>query len=125
MFHIDGLTFGIVICNDSNFAEPAQTITAAGATAMFVPSNNALPVSRADVVAEARNVDIARARENNLWVIRADVAGRYGDRLSWGSSCIVDPEGTLLQEGLPLTEGVLVAEVEPTSNPRSDGGHLR
>lgn len=125
VFRIDGLTFGIVICNDSNFAEPAQAIAAAGATVMFVPSNNALPAALANVVAEARNVDVARAREHKLWVVRADVAGRNGDRLSWGSSCIVDPEGTVLQLGLPLTEGILVADIGPASKPRSDGGRLR
>ena len=64
-----------------------------GATALFVPTNNGLPPEKADVVVDARNADIARAMENSVWVIRADVAGRTADLVSYGSSGIVDPDG--------------------------------
>ncbi len=86
-----GLTFGIVICNDSNYSEPARAMAVQGATAIFVPTNCALPVEKADVVGDARKADIALARDNGVWVIRADVAGRAGDLVSYGSSAIVDP----------------------------------
>jgi predicted amidohydrolase len=82
VFHVGGLTFGIVICNDSNFAEPATRMAARGARALFVPTNNGLPLARAhaEIVAGARNADLTRALESRVWVIRADVAGRT-DRL--------------------------------------------
>ena len=98
LFRIDDLTFGIIICNDSNYSEPARLIAAQGATALFVPSNNALPPARAsaELIEEARKADIARAVENNLWVIRADVAGRNEALVSYGSSGIVDPTGTVV-----------------------------
>src|SRR5436305_705469 len=47
IFQVEGLTLGIIICNDSNFAEPAKTMAAQGATVLFVPTNNALPKGRA------------------------------------------------------------------------------
>ena len=99
VFTVDGLTFGIVICNDSNFPEPAKTMTAKGTTALFVPTNNGLPPSRAsaELVSEARSVDAARARENKVWVIRADVAGRSDELVSYGSSHIIDPNGMVVQ----------------------------
>jgi len=119
VFTVGGLTFGIVICYDSNFPEPARLMASQGATALFVPTNNGLPLERADVGGDARKADIARARENSVWVIRADVAGRTRDLVSYGSSGIVDPEGTVLQSAQRLTEDLLVAELK-TAALRSD-----
>ena len=112
VFRVGGLTFGIVICNDSNHPEPARLMASQGATALFVPTNNGLPPEKADVVAHARNADIARARENSVSVIRADVAGRTADLVSYGSSGIVDPEGTVLQSARRLTEDLLIVDLD-------------
>lgn len=121
VFSVGGLTFGILICNDSNFPEPARIMASQGATVLFVPTNNGLPPERADVVEDARNADIARARENNAWVIRADVAGRTAGLVSFGSSCVVDPDGTVLQSARRLTEELLVADLDPASRERRFG----
>jgi len=83
-----------------------------GATALFIPTNNGLPPQKADVAAHARNVDIALARENNISVIRADVAGRTHGMVSYGSSGIVDPHGRVLQSAQRLTEELIVADLE-------------
>jgi predicted amidohydrolase len=111
LFTIGSLTFGIMICNDSNYPELAADMTAHGAQAIFLPSNNSLPPERADVVAASRAVDIARARNNEVMIVRADVAGRTADRVSFGSSAIVDAGGTLLRAGKVLSEDILVAEI--------------
>src|ERR1700686_3267273 len=108
VFQIGRLTFGILICNDSNYPEPARIMASQGATALFVPTNNGLPLEKADVVGDARDADIARAKENNVWVIRADVAGRTADLVSYGSSGIVDPDGTVIQSAQRLNEDLLV-----------------
>jgi predicted amidohydrolase len=112
LFTLGSLSFGIMICNDSNYPELAADMTARGARIIFVPSNNSLPPERADVVALSRAVDIARAKDNKVMIVRADVAGRTGDRASFGSSAIVDTRGTILRTGETLSEGILVAEVE-------------
>ena len=113
VFRVGELTFGIVICNDSNYSEPARLMAAQGATALFVPTNNGLPPARAgaELVAEARNVDIARAVENSMWVIRADVAGRTEKLVSWGSSGIVDPDGRVVQSARQWNEDLIVADL--------------
>ena len=85
---------------------------AQGATALFVPSNNGLPLQKADVVDDARNVDIARAIENSVSVVRSDVAGRTADLVSYGSSGIVDPDGKILQSAQRLSEDLLVADLD-------------
>jgi predicted amidohydrolase len=114
VFEVGELRFGIVLCNDSNYPELAARISAQGATALFVPTNNGLPPTRPgeELVAQARNADIARATENRIWVIRADVAGRTDELMSYGSSGIVNPEGTVVQSARPLTEDLIVAEIE-------------
>ena len=113
VFSVGALTFGIVICNDSNYSEPARSMANQGATALFVPTNCALPVEKADVVDDARKADIALARDNSVWVIRADVAGRTGTLLSYGSSGIVDPDGMVVQSARRLSEDLLVADIVP------------
>jgi predicted amidohydrolase len=113
VFHVGELTFGIVICNDSNYPEPARLMAAQGATALFVSTNNGLPPKRAsaDVAGQARNVDIATAVESRMWVIRADVAGRTDQLVSYGSSAIVSPDGVVLQSARELSEDLIVAEI--------------
>ena len=46
IFETAGLIFGIIICNDSNFLEPARTMFSMGASALFIPTNNSLSSER-------------------------------------------------------------------------------
>lgn len=114
VFTIGDLTFGILLCNDSNYYEPAHIMAAQGATALFIPTNNGLPHSKAapELVAEARNVGIARAIENSVAVIRADVAGQTEHLRSDGASGIVDRDGNVLQSARQLNSELLVAEIK-------------
>jgi 5-aminopentanamidase len=113
VFSVGKLTFGIIICLDSNYDEPAKIMAAQGATALFVPTNNGLPPTKAgpELVVEARNADIARARENNVFVIRADVAGRTEELVSYGSSEIVNPDGVVLESARQLDPDLIVADI--------------
>lgn len=124
VFVAGDLTFGIVLCNDSNYDEPARRLAAQGGTVLFVPTNNGLPQAKArpEIVAEARDVDIARAVENSMWVIRADVAGCNDELLSYGSSGIVDPSGMVVRSAQQLSEDLLVAEIDTAAgSTRSQG----
>jgi 5-aminopentanamidase len=117
LFRVGALTFGIAICNDSNFPELAKEMASRGATALFIPSNNALPPRKggADLVTEARRVDLATAIANGMWVIRADVAGHAGDLASHGSSAIVDPMRTVVQSARALNEDLIATAIDVTS----------
>ncbi len=116
VFTIGGLTFGILICGDSNHAEPARAMVARGAAALFIPTNTGLPHDREheEVAAEARRVDIARAIESGVTVIRADVSGRTADLMCCGSSAIVDSRGTVLRSAPQLSVGLVVADIDVT-----------
>ena len=123
VFTVGGLTFGIVICLDSNYFEPARIMASRGAAALFIPTNNGLPPAKAGpgLVADARNADIARALENTVSVVRADVAGRTPELVSHGSSGIVDPDGMVLASAQPLGAGLVVAEIETAPRERRRG----
>ncbi len=122
VFTVGDLTFGIIICLDSNYYEPARIMASRGAAALFVPTNNGLPPAKGgpELVAQARNLDIARAIENSVSVIRADVSGRTESLISYGSSGIVDPDGMVLQSARQLGPDLIVAEIEtaPRKNRR-------
>jgi 5-aminopentanamidase len=111
-FTVGDLSFGIMICYDSNFPELGTNMVARGAKVLFIPTNNALRPKKADVVALTRAGDIFRAKSNGVAVVRADVAGNTGDRLSIGSSAIIDSKGMLLGSGKPLSEDLLVADLD-------------
>ena len=121
VFTVGALTFGIVICRDSTFPEPARTMASRGAAALFVPTNNGMPPSKGgpELVAEACNGDVARAVENGISVVRADVAGRAGELVSYGSSGIVDHRGVVVRTARPLVAGLVVADIQTA--PRGHG----
>jgi len=114
VFRAGELTFGIVICNDSNDPGLARCMAAQGAEVLFIPTNNGLPNQRASLKLNAatRTVDEALASENRLWVVRADVAGRNGKLTSLGCSEIVNPEGRVVQEARLEDWDLLVADID-------------
>jgi predicted amidohydrolase len=114
VFTVGDLTFGIVICRDSNYQEPARVMAAQGATVLFVPTNNGLPPARTGpgLIVESRNADIARAIQNGVSVVRADVAGRTADLMSDGSSEIVDADGRVLASAERLAADLVAADIE-------------
>ena len=113
VFRWGELTFGVVICNDSNYPELPRLMSAQGATVLFIPTNNGLPNKRASSKLNdaARDIDIALAAENHIWVVRADVAGENDELTCYGSSEIVDPNGSVVQQARPLNTEMLVAEL--------------
>jgi predicted amidohydrolase len=64
---------------------------------------------------------IARATENNVWIVRADVAGRTPALASPGSSEIVRPDGAVVRGARAFAEDMLVADAIPITGGRSDG----
>ncbi|HEX4945696.1 MAG TPA: carbon-nitrogen hydrolase family protein [Blastocatellia bacterium] len=114
VFTVGELTFGILLCRDSTYYEPARIMAAQGAAALFVPTNNGLPHGRVgpEIVTEARYTDIARAMENSVAVIRADVAGETERLCSYGSTGIVNHNGKVLQTARQLVPDLLIADIK-------------
>ena len=120
VFTVGALTFGIIICRDSTFPEPARAMASRGAVALFVPTNNGLPPAKASpsIIDDARNCDITLAIENGMSVIRADVAGQTPDLLAYGSSGVVDQDGVVLKSAQRLQSDLVVAEIATTPRAR-------
>jgi predicted amidohydrolase len=114
VFTVGALTFGVVICRDSSFPEPARAMASRGAAALFVPTNNGLPPTKGgpEIVDMARRDDVARAVENSVAVIRADVAGRSEGLVAYGSSAIVGRDGAVLRSAPLLEPDLIVADVQ-------------
>jgi predicted amidohydrolase len=116
VFTIGDLTFGILICNDSNYPDGARVLSARGAAALFIPTNNGLPPEKtyAALVDDTRRVDAALARDHRMWVIRADVAGCAAGLASDGSSGIVSPTGQRVAAARYRTDDLLIADIGTT-----------
>ena len=111
VFQVNSLTFGILICNDSNFHEDATLLVSKGARVLFIPSNNGLPYDRSRVDEDARRVDINLARVNGVAVVRADVAGRANGLVSYGATEIVNRQGKVIASAMEPQEDLLVWEL--------------
>ncbi len=109
VFTVAGVTFGVLLCNDSNHPAIGRLMPTRGATVLFVPTNNALPPDRADVVKQARSVDVGLATAHGVHVIRADVAGSTAGLVSHGSSAVVAPNGDVLVAATLSESQLLVA----------------
>ncbi len=113
-FEIDGFRFGVLLCLDSNYFAPARILAARGAAALFVPTNNGMPPSRGSpkLIGLTRSTDIARALENGVSVVRADVVGSAGGLVAPGTTAVVDPDGEVLAAAAAGLPGLIVADIE-------------
>jgi predicted amidohydrolase len=113
VFTVGPLTFGILLCRDSVFAEPTRAMVSRGAAALFIPTNIGLPADRAhaEIAAHARRTDVALATEHGVPVIRADVVGAAFGLRAHGSTAIVGPAGHLLAAATGQEAGLVVADI--------------
>jgi predicted amidohydrolase len=117
LFTVGALTFGILICRDSLDTGLAHDMVQRGADALFVPTNNAMQPSRGgpQLVDETRALDVRRAREVGVAVIRADVVGETRQLVSHGSSAIIDRGGSVLSVATPGCSDLLAANIDPVT----------
>ena len=97
---------GIIICYDLRFPELTRSLVLNGAEILLVPAQ--WPKAR---VKHWRTLAIARAIENQFFVVACNRTGR--DKKEWypGHSLIIDPWGEVLAEG-GEEEGFIFAEID-------------
>ncbi len=126
-----GTVVGVMICNDLWYVEPARILASKGATVIFVPTNSGhlrnAPLDNR-LRTRSETLPIARAVDNTVSVVIADIAGRQHGRAALGSSRIVDPpDGALLSAANPPHEvGLVVTTIDAHSrpfDPRGWDGH--
>lgn len=98
--------FGMLICYDQRFPEPARVLSLAGAQAILNPAN--LPEG---AEAYAAFFNRARACENRVFVVSANRVGTERGVHFLGRSQVIDPRGRVLAEA-GGESGLIVADVD-------------
>jgi omega-amidase len=106
LFELESLTFSGVICYDIRFPEWIRTHTAKGAEALFVVAE--WPAAR---LAHWRALLIARAIENQCFVIACNRSGSDPNNEFAGHSMIINPWGEVIAEA-GANEEIVSAEIE-------------
>lgn len=96
----------MIICYDIRFPELTRTLAVKGAGVLFVPAQ--WPSLRGD---HWRALNIARAIENQMFVLAVNCVGKHKHNVFYGHSMIIDPWGKVLVEG-DDQEMVLTAEID-------------
>jgi predicted amidohydrolase len=120
VFERDGVKFGIIICADSSYMEPARIEAMRGAQIIFSPHFNYITYDGLDHhTRRVRNHHIARAAENDVYVAKANVIvpqavgepvmGRAG--VGVGDSFILDRIGRPVAEAGLMTETLLTYSI--------------
>jgi len=103
----EGLAVGNAICYDLRFPELFRSLMLDGASLCVVPAQ--WPRMRADAW---RTLSIARAIENQFYMLACNRAGFDRDGAEYGCSLIVDPWGNVIAEADGSEEVVLSAEFD-------------
>jgi len=102
VFEKKGLRFGVIICADGGYIEPARILALKGAKLIFAPHYNFVsdPIQHYQMV---RNDHVARAIENGVYFLRANnvVPGRTleglgGHGYGYGDSYLLNPNGEVV-----------------------------
>ncbi|HEC75491.1 MAG TPA: carbon-nitrogen hydrolase family protein [Methylophaga aminisulfidivorans] len=99
---------GFTICYDLRFPDLFRSLSGQGAEIVFVPAAFFLHTGKHHWLP----LLIARAIENQIYIVAPNQWGKhYDDRISYGSSVIIDPWGSVLCCS-PETVGLTVASLD-------------
>ncbi|WP_127594105.1 carbon-nitrogen family hydrolase [Paenibacillus lautus] len=93
-FELEQLKAGASICYDIRFPELSRTLALSGAQVLFVPAEWPHPRRH-----HWRTLLMARAIENQMYVIACNRVGTSGETDFFGHSMIIDPWGEVIAEG--------------------------
>jgi len=123
---INAMMLGLMICYDIRFPEMSRYLVRKGSTILIVCS--AWPFPRQH---HWRVLTLARAIENQCYVVATNRVGTDGPVTFCGSSCVIDPRGDTLTLGTENSSELLIADIDqelvhltrqshPTLNDRRD-----
>jgi predicted amidohydrolase len=129
VFTHQGVTFGVIICSDGGYIEPARILALKGARIIFAPHYNYIQKeSLLRHFVTVRSDHIARAVENHVWFVRGNNVARGKDEsitgyegVGYGDSYIVDPSGEILVRSRRHVEDFLSADIDVSDTDRAWG----
>lgn len=101
------LVVGLSVCYDLRFPELYRRLSDRGASLIVVPAAFTLATGKDHWLVLLR----ARAIESQSFVLAAAQAGRHGERLTFGKSCLVDPWGEVVAQASEGA-GMVCADVD-------------
>ncbi|MFD1178801.1 carbon-nitrogen family hydrolase [Paenibacillus puldeungensis] len=105
-FDLGGVTAGAAICYDIRFPELARSLALKGAKLLIVAAEWPHPRLH-----HWRTLLMARAIENQMYVIGCNRIGTSGSDSFFGHSMIIDPWGEIVAEG-GEEEGIISGEID-------------
>lgn len=122
VFEAKGIKFGVVICADTSYVEPALLLRWKGARLLFTPHYNDIPPEGIDTSdgkvtfwehrTMVLNNQAALAALLKMVVVRSNVVIVRDGHLGAGDAAIWDMNGEIVARGTPFTECVVTAEFD-------------
>ncbi|CAN7699165.1 carbon-nitrogen family hydrolase [Paenibacillus sp. LjRoot56] len=106
LFDLEGVPAGAMICYDIRFPELSRKLALDGARILFVPAEWPHPRLH-----HWRTLLMARAIENQMYVVSCNRVGTSGTTNFFGHSMVIDPWGEVLVEG-DENEAILRATID-------------
>ena len=130
VFERSGVKFGVIICADGGYIEPARILALKGARIVFAPHFNAI---EGDGLLrhfmKVRSDHTARAIENSIWFVRGNnvvlddaKSGLTYPGVGYGDSYIMDPGGEIVVRSRRHAEDVIIADVDASRGPDMSWG---
>jgi predicted amidohydrolase len=113
LFTVRSITVGVSICYDLNFTSSFDGNVSAGARLIVCPCNNMMRRATAENLKhEHTDIRRAQAKKFGLWLLSSDVTGERGDRVSYGPTSLIRPNGSVVDQVPLMEEGMVVSDVE-------------
>jgi predicted amidohydrolase len=125
VFERGDVKFGVIICADGGYIEPARILALRGVRVIFAPHFNSIADRgliahfmkvRADHTARAIENGIHFVRGNNV-VLDAGKSGLTHAGVGYGDSYIVDPQGEIIARSRRQVEDFLIADIDVSMPP--------
>ena len=122
VFTAKDIKFGVVICADTSYVEPALYLRWQGARLLFTPHYNDVPPEGIETPdgkvtfwehrTMVLNNQAALATLLKMVVVRSNVVLVSEGHLGAGDACIWDMNGEIVAKGTPFTECIVTAEFD-------------
>jgi len=121
-----GVKFGVIICADGGYIEPARILALKGARIIFAPHFNSISAAglishfmkvRADHTARAIENSVHFVRGNNVVLDPRKSGLTRGESTGYGDSYIIDPGGEIVARSRRHHEDFIFADVDTSTRP--------
>lgn len=113
VFELEGIKMGLIICFDLRFPELSRSLALDGAEVLFVVAE--WPDIRLN---HWKHLQIARAIENQIYLVSVNNVGMHNGNRFGGTSMIVDPWGEVLASGGEEHEATITKEIDLNKVPQ-------